>query len=796
MLFSELVHITGGSDHVPHDQEIVTYTTDTRSLQGKEGEVFVAIKGENRDGNDFIEAAVKLGVKSFIVERIPADTNVNYLLIDNSVTALQKIASAHREQFDIPVIGVTGSNGKTTVKEWMFTLLSTAFFVVKSPRSYNSQFGVPLSVLEMKPGHEVGIFEAGISTIHEMEHLGEVIKPTIGLFTTLGAAHDNGFDSREKKLSEKLQLFVGSQKVICRSDVAWFDQLQKQVHDLGLITWSASGEAKYRVVWNGPEILVGTDKYQTSLDHPAELENITHCIVAAREMGISSKKIQEGLDSIKSVPMRLELKKGINGCFILDDSYNNDLIGLRVALDHLDSHRQNEKKTLILSDILQTGKSNDELYKEVAELIQQKGFKRIIGVGENISAAQDSFNLEKAFFKSTEHLLQELPEFANEMILVKGARDYQLERVVNQIEERNHGTVLEVNFESLRHNLNQYRHILQPETKMMVMVKANAYGSGILEVSNFLQHEQVDMLGVAYVDEAIQLRQNGIDLPIMIMNPHISSFSQFERFNLQAEIFSLAHLRQLLRDVPERISIHLKIDTGMHRLGFSEKEIPELITLLKANSNITVESIFTHFSSSDSAEEDSFTSHQASTFDEIYSTLSQAIGSNPIKHACNSPAMVRFPQYHYDMVRLGIGLHGFDPADSLALRPAAQLKTVVSQIQELEEGDTVGYSRKGKLTRKSRIAILPLGYEDGYLRVFGNGNSCVLVNGTLCPTVGNICMDMTMVDVTDASANEGDQVTVFGKNPSIQDLAETAKTIPYEILTNIGGRVKRVFVSE
>ncbi|MEP5612271.1 MAG: bifunctional UDP-N-acetylmuramoyl-tripeptide:D-alanyl-D-alanine ligase/alanine racemase [Cyclobacteriaceae bacterium] len=796
MLFSELVNITGGTDHIHLDQEITTYATDTRSLQGKDGEVFVAIKGENRDGNTFIGAAAKLGVKSFIVERIPLDTDINYLLVDNSVAALQKIAAAHRKQFDIPVIGIAGSNGKTTVKEWLFTLLSIQFFVVKSPRSYNSQFGVPLSVLEIRSDHEVGVFEAGISTTNEMRNLRDVIQPTIGIFTTLGAAHDKGFASREEKLSEKLKLFAGSQKVICRSDVEWFDQLQKQVHDPELITWSLSGEARYHVVWNGHEISVGESKYQTSLDHPAELENITHCIVAALEMGISAKKVQEALNSIKSIAMRLELKKGINGCFILDDSYNNDLIGLRVALDHLDSHRQNEKKTLILSDILQTGKSNDELYAEVAELILQKGFTRIIGVGENIATAQGLFKSEKIFFTSTDDLLNNLPEFYNEMILVKGARDYQLERVVSRIEARNHGTVLEVNFEALRHNLNQYRNLLEPKTKMMVMVKANAYGSGILEVSNFLQHEQVEMLGVAYVDEAIQLRQNGIDLPIMIMNPHVSSFSQFERFNLQAEIFSLTHLRRLLSNVRKSISIHIKIDTGMHRLGFSEKEIPELANILTAHSNIKVESIFTHFSSSDSVDEDSFTKEQAELFEKIYSTLCEAIGSNPTKHACNSPAMVRFPQYHYDMVRLGIGLHGFDPTDSLDLRPAALLKTVISQIQELDEGDTVGYSRKGRLTKKSRIAILPLGYEDGYLRVFGNGSSSVLINGSLCPTIGNICMDMMMVDMTGIETNEGDEVVVFGKNPSIKNLAKIAGTIPYEILTNIGGRVKRIFISE
>lgn len=796
MLFSDLVKISGGSGHIEYDQEITNYVTDTRSLQGKKGELFVAIKGENRDGNDFVEFAAKSGVKNFIVEQPPSNNDINYLLVDNSITALQKIAQDHRKKFNIPIIGIAGSNGKTTVKEWLFTLLSKELFVVKSPRSYNSQFGVPLSVLEMRSNHEVGIFEAGISTTSEMENLREVLQPTLGIFTTLGAAHDKGFASIREKLCEKLKLFSNCEKIICRRDVSWFDQLQEELTPAQVVSWSTDDDAKYLVKWGNQEISIDGEKYQTRLTQSTDLENATHCIVAATEMGVQPNRIQEGLHSIESLPMRLEFKKGINGCFILDDSYNNDLIGLRVALDHLDGYQQNDKKTLILSDILQTGKQGKQLYTEVAELIEQKGFSRIVGVGDHIASSKDVFNIDKIFFKSTVDLLENLPEFSNEMILVKGARDYQLERVVNQIEERNHGTVLEVNFESLRHNLNQYRNLLKPETKMMVMVKANAYGSGLLEVSSFLQHEQVDMLGVAYVDEAIQLRQNGIHLPIMIMNPHISSFSQFERFDLQAEIFSLAHLRQLLNDVRGTISVHLKIDTGMHRLGFSEDQTPELIRLLNSNSRIKVESIFTHFSSSDSKSEDSFTVGQAVLFDRIYSVLSSAIGSNPIKHACNSSAVVRFPQYHFDMVRLGIGLHGFDPTNTLSLSPASQLKTVVSQIQELPEGETVGYARKGRLQQKSRIAILPLGYEDGYLRTFGNGNSSVLIDGKLCPTIGHICMDMTMVDITGVNAKEGDEVIIFGKTTSIQDLAKKANTIPYEILTNIGGRVKRVFVSE
>lgn len=796
MLFSDLVNSVDGEHKISKDEEVTSIVSDTRTLQGKQGEVFVAFKGENRDGNDFIDEAYALGVRNFIVEKVPTGDSVNYLLAKNTISALQQIATNHRNQFDIPIIGITGSNGKTIVKEWLFELLSTDFFVVKSPKSFNSQIGVPLSVLELRSNHEIGIFEAGVSESGEMENLEKIIRPSIGIFTTLGAAHEKGFGSKEQKLEEKLKLFSNSDKIICRKDVGWFERVAEAIPNERLITWSLEGEANYSVQWNDAGILINSVNYTTDLNNPAALENITHCIITALELGVTPQDVQSRLNTIKSIPMRLELKRGINGCFVLDDTYNNDLIGLRVAVDHIITHKQNKKKTLILSDILQSGKPDNELYSEVADLIKRKGFSRIIGVGKNISSNKDTFNIDKTFFSSTEELLQNLPDFSQEMILVKGARDFQLERVVNRLEEKNHGTVLEVNFEALRHNLNQYRSLLKPETKMMVMVKANAYGSGIAEVSNFLQHEQVDMLGVAYVDEAIQLRQNGIQLPIMIMNPHISSFSQFERFDLQAEIFSIAHLKQLISDVQKSVNIHLKVDTGMHRLGFSKDEIPELLQLLQAHPMVKVKSIFTHFSSSDDSNEDAFSHDQAQLFDELFTEISNGLSYLPTKHACNSPAMVRFPQYHYDMVRLGIGLHGFDPTGSLELRPASTLKTVISQIQTLEKGEAVGYSRKGRVNRKSRIAILPLGYEDGYLRVFGNGNATVMINEHLCPTIGNICMDMTMVDLTDIEVSEGDEAVIFGDTPSINDLAKIASTIPYEILTNVSSRVKRVFISE
>lgn len=794
MLFSQLAKITRGKIHQTKDLDVSHFSADTRTLSGQDKEVFVAVMGK-RDGHDFVHAAIEKGVRNFILEKDLELGDVNKLIVDDSLAAFQNIAQNHREEFSIPVIGITGSNGKTTVKEWLSTILSAKYFVVKSPKSYNSQIGVPISLLEIRQSHEIGVFEAGISQIGEMGKLQQMIQPTLGIFTNLGVAHDDGFESSGQKLNEKLTLFKGAQKVICRSDKDYASAIAK-VLGSSVVSWGLDGTGSYRVSWEDGLIQVNDFKFSTDFQGDTLLENLTHAIVMALELGVASEQIQNGINLIEGIPMRLELKRGVNGCYILDDSYNNDEAGLKVALDYLESHKQNDKRTLILSDLLHSGKADEELYMDVANLLQSRKINRLIGVGARISKQANLFPMETIFFDGTEELLSNLPDFQNEMVVVKGARNFALERVVQRLEEKSHGTVLEVNFESLQHNLNQYRSLLKPNTKMMVMVKANAYGSGILEVGNFLQHQRVDMLGVAYVDEAIQLRKNGVSLPIMIMNPYIESFEQFERFDLQAEIFSFSHLKRMLKDTINHPSIHLKIDTGMHRLGFSKEDIPALIKILNEHPEIKVEGIFTHFSSSDVAEEDDFTIAQAELFKEIYQQLVDALGYQPIKHACNSPAMVRWPQYHFDMVRLGIGLHGFDPTGQLFLRHSSELKSTISQIQNLKAGDTVGYSRKGKINKDSKIAVVPIGYEDGYNRVFGNGTASVFINGKLCPTIGNVCMDMIMVDVTDTDAQEGNEVIIFGSMPSIQNLANWANTIPYEILTNVSNRVRRIFISE
>lgn len=794
MLFSELARIVNEDAHVVQDGDITTFSTDSRTLFGRKGEAFVAIKAQ-RDGHDFAMDAWKRGVRYFILEKELPLPESNTLIVSNTLRALQHIARFYRQSFQIPVIGITGSNGKTTVKEWLSTILSEKYFVVKSPKSYNSQIGVPLSVLEMRQNHELGIFEAGISKVGEMQSVAHVIAPTFGIFTNLGEAHNDGFSSKKEKLSEKLQLFESSKKVVCRSDTPYFKQIEEALGEK-IISWSKETQADYQVKWGVHSIQVQDFEFKINFEgYPHQLENLTHCVVAAIELGLSPMQIQQGIDQIQGVPMRLELKKGVNGCYLLDDTYNNDELGLKVAIEYLESQKQNEQRTLILSDILHAGKPGEMLYGQIADLLRAKNI-RLVGVGTGISSVAHLFGENDLFFDTTEDLIEHLPLFQNEMILIKGARNFALERVVKLLEEKNHGTVLEVNFEALRHNLNAYQALLKKQTRLMVMVKANAYGSGILEVSNFLQHQQVDLLGVAYLDEAIELRKHGITIPIMIMNPYIESFEQFERFDLQAEIFSLSHFKRMIRDTQRHPKIHLKIDTGMHRLGFGLDELPTLIKTLQENPNVEVAGIFTHFSSADDPSEDDFTNKQAAIFEQAFQLLCDALGYEPVRHACNSSGIARWPQYHYEMVRLGIGLHGFDPTQKLALRHTSQLKTIISQIQELEAGATVGYGRKGLLKRASRIAVIPIGYEDGYARVFGNGSAKVSVNGSLCPTIGNVCMDMTMVDVTDVDAKEGDTVIVFGTKPSIKDLASWSGTIPYEILTNVSNRVKRIFISE
>lgn len=792
MTLSEIGLLLGAELHINEDQDIKSFQTDTRELIGKKDELFIALRAA-RDGHQYIPDAIKKGTSNFLVS-VDLEHACNYLKVEDTLISFQKIAASHRSYYKIPIVGITGSNGKTTVKEWLSTLLSESFYVCKSPKSYNSQIGVAHSLLSLNSGHEIGVFEAGISQKGEMQSLQKMIKPSLGIFTTLGSAHDFGFNDRNEKLKEKLILFDKAEQVIAKHDNQYLS-IMRNVLGNKLITWGDTSEADINVVWKRGQIQIADNTFNTTLTDSTDLENVTNALIAAEVLGVAGEKIQQGLDKIKSVPMRLELKRGANDTYILDDSYNNDLEGLKVAINYLRGFRQKEKKTVILSDIISHG-APVSIYKQVNQLLMDNAVDRLIGIGEGLAQHKDHFDLPASFYRSVDDFLAHPTEFHNEMVLVKGARGFNLELIVRELQQQLHGTRLEINFEAMRHNLKEYQNLLESTTALMVMVKANAYGAGILEVANFLQNQKVDMLGVAYVDEAIQLRQNGIYIPIMIMNPHIDSFGAFEKYNLQAEIFNLNHLKKLLQDTTGEVEVQIKIDTGMHRLGFQTNGLEELITFLKKNSRIRVKGIFTHFASSENKTDDEFTKQQAQTFDRSYKQIVEGIGYTPVKHACNSSGIVRWKEYHYDMVRLGIGLHGLDPTNSLILRVVSQLKSTVSQIQLLSSGESIGYSRKGRVDRESKIAVIPIGYEDGFVRLMGNGVGKVAINNQTYPTIGNVCMDMIMVDVTEGEVKEGDEVVIFGTKPTLLEVAQWAQTIPYEVLTNVSSRVRRVFLSE
>lgn len=785
-------------------QEVLTITLDSRRSTGSPAELFVALPGAHHDGHDFINFMYSQGTRSFLVSKkfdLDDLKGANVLLVEDGLTALQQLAAHHRAQYQLPVIGITGSNGKTIVKEWLCSILEKQWQVVKSPKSYNSQVGVPLSVWQIEATHQVGVFEAGISLVGEMERLAAVIAPEYGIFTNLGSAHDEGFSNLTEKAAEKAKLFAHAKKVICRFD----HDLVVQALQRGpakTITWGINKpEADYNYQREGDRFTISRQGANVVFDlkfqNPYDLENILHAVTMAIELGEEPDLMQQAISQLKSVPMRLELKRGSNDTFVLDDSYNNDLQGLRIALEYMLQQPRKQKKTVVLSDILQSGKQGEVLYREINALLEKHQVTRLIGIGQEITKWSSVFTMQGAFYPSTEDLLKQAPDFSNEIILVKGARAFALEKVVKYLEEKSHGTVLEVNFEALTHNLNLYRKKLSPGVRLMVMVKAFAYGVGVEEIAHLLEYHKVDYLGVAYLDEAIYLRKKGIRLPIMIMNPEWENFSLLSTFDVEPEIYSLEMLNRFLDENPAPPPIHLKIETGMNRLGINEGDLPQLVYILQANPQLHVAGIFTHFSSADNPAEDAYTEAQADRFEEAYTRLSKALGYRPIKHVLNSAGIVRWPGFQFDMVRLGIGLYGYDSSGQEAnLRPISKLKTRISQVKTVKAGDSIGYSRKGRVVKDGVIATLAIGYADGYGRIFGNGRAYVTIRGQKAYTIGNVCMDMTMIDVTGLDVKPGDEVIVFGDDPSIVDLAAWADTIPYEILTNVSQRVKRIFVSE
>jgi len=798
--------------------------TDSRKILHPAGSVFFTIKGAFHNAHTYLPALYAQGVRQFIVQDIteipgvkhPDDLRkvlpaANVWQVESSLRALQQLAAYHRSQFNLPVWAITGSNGKTIVKEWLAQLLSPDELICKSPRSYNSQVGVPLSVWQLNASHSLGIFEAGISRPGEMVNLGPIIQPTFGIFTNIGTAHDEGFSSRAQKVAEKLILFSGVQRLfycldhadiheaVLAQGIPVFTWSRHQAADLQIISCQVSGQQANIIFWfAGKEhalLLPYADE--------ASVENILYCLAVMLWRGVPIEEIQHRLNKLAPVAMRLEMKEAINSCYLIDDTYNNDLGGLVIALDLLLHQPRRGKKTLILSDVLQSGLHEEALYHQVADVVKAKQVDKLIGIGPTIVRHQAKFNLEKYFYSGTTEFLNNFraDEFRNETILVKGARVFAFENIVAAFQRKVHGTVLEVNLDALVHNLNYYRAKLQPQTKIMVMVKAFAYGSGSYEIANILQFHGVDYLAVAYTDEGVQLRENGISLPIMVMNPSPDSFAKIQQYHLEPEIYSLEILqacRAATQSQTTPLFIHLKLDTGMHRLGFAAIELELLLQTLQESPQLLVKSTFSHLAGADEALYNDFSQLQIQQFREMAAQLEAGLGYPVIKHILNSAGIVRFPGHQLDMVRLGIGLYGVEATgqEQEGLRTVGTLKTTVSQVKIVHAGDTVGYSRRGIAATNKKTATIAIGYADGYDRRFSNGVGKVLINGQSVPIIGNVCMDMCMVDVTGLEVKAGDAVVIFGEEQNITAMAAAIGTIPYELLTNVSARVKRVFYTE
>ncbi|MFD2512772.1 bifunctional UDP-N-acetylmuramoyl-tripeptide:D-alanyl-D-alanine ligase/alanine racemase [Pontibacter locisalis] len=817
LTFQQITSIVGGKV-VQHVQQspVAHLLTDSRKLSQPAGSVFFAIKGKFNDGHKYLQQLYSQGVRAFVVEqgeqrelsRLYPEANI--LQVENSLEALQELATWHRAQFHIPVIGITGSNGKTIVKEWLAQLLSPDELVVKSPRSYNSQLGVPLSVWQLEPNHTVGIFEAGISQPGEMEKLQHIIQPTMGIFTNVGSAHDEGFSSRQQKIEEKLKLFKNVELLFYCADYEDLHQAvqARQIHSF---TWSRKEEADLSikaVTTAGHRTIIvfsyhgEKQRLAVPFTDEASIENVLHCLAVLLYRNLSISEIQDRLDRLQPVAMRLEMKEAINGCYLIDDTYNNDLAGLAIALDLLVNQPQRGKHSVILSDLLESGLAEEKLYTKVAELVQARGVERLIAIGPTISKYRSLFKVPAEFYTATESFLSQFDagSFRDEVILVKGARVFGFERIVHAFQQKVHGTVLEVNLDALVHNLNYYRSKLAPDTKLMVMVKAFAYGSGSFEVANLLQFHRVDYLTVAYADEGVLLREHGITLPIMVMNPSTDSFSKIKHYNLEPEIYSLELLEALLKSVVATSSyrIHLKLDTGMHRLGFLPEDFDALFSLLQQYPQVQVVSAFSHLAGADEALHNDYSQLQIANFKSMAAEVEARLGYQVTKHILNSAGIVRFPEHQMDMVRLGIGLYGVEATgvEQEALRPVSVLKTTVSQVKAIKKGQTVGYSRKGTADQDKKIATIAIGYADGYDRRFSNGVGHAIIHGRRCPVIGNVCMDMCMIDVTGLPVTAGDEAILFGPALTLVELAKSIGTIPYELLTNVSSRVKRVFYSE
>ncbi|BBD44620.1 Mur ligase domain protein/alanine racemase [Petrimonas sp. IBARAKI] len=800
--------------------EISLLLTDSRKLSSPQETLFFAIETKQNDAHKFISDLYGSGVRNFVVTKLFPEwksfTDVNFLKVTNTLHALQKLAAYHRKQFSIPVIGITGSNGKTIVKEWLYQLLEEDYNITRSPRSYNSQTGVPLSVWEMTENTTLAIFEAGISQPDEMKYLEPVIRPTIGVFTKLGEAHQENFSSQQQKCMEKMELFVNSNVFIYEEDNKIINQsADRMVLSQKSFCWSRKDPdaplyiRKTEKNGNKTTIHYSFLNFEYSVSIPftdeASIENAISCLAVMLYLNVKPGTISERMMKLEPVAMRLDVRQGKNNCTIINDTYNSDINSIKIALDFQQQRKveQSLKKTLIISDILQTGLLPKSLYKHVAELVQQSGIEKLIGIGHDICENSEVFTVrEKHFFRSTEDFIRSniWKEFENELILLKGARRYHFEQINELLEQRIHETVLEVDLDALVHNFNFYKSRISPQTKLICMVKANGYGAGAVEIAKTLQYHRCAYFAVAVAEEGIELRKEGISTPIIVLNPEVNGFEELFSKDLEPEVYNFRILDAFIREAERRgitnYPIHLKIDTGMHRLGFLPAQIPELLERLKSQKGLKVKSVFSHLAASESWMFDSFTQEQIDIIDVAHREIGEKLGYPVWKHILNSAGIERFINAQWDMVRLGIGLYGVSASGLNGLKNVSTLKTTILQIQEIPNHETVGYGRKEALNRDAKIATIRIGYADGLDRKSGNRKGKVWINGKYAPIVGNVCMDLCMIDITGIDAKEGDSVIVFGENLPVLEVAESIDTIPYEILTSISPRVKRIYVKE
>ena len=845
----KITTLIGARRYGDHDANVRWLLTDSRSLCFPEETLFFALRSKRNDGHRYIDDLYRRGVRSFVVEQVPEhpQEDANYLKVPSTLAALQRLAERHRDEFSIPIVGITGSNGKTMVKEWLYQLLLPSQRIVRSPRSYNSQIGVPLSVWLLNEQTEIGIFEAGISQPGEMMALHDIIQPTVGVLTSLGSAHQENFRSMEEKCLEKLELMHDTTALIYPMDDNTVSRCVRRLHYQGeKIGWShtdeqapffvkeqtVDAESHITYIYKGEQ-----GDYTIPFIDDASIEDSIICAATALHIGLTPEQLKERMPRLEPVAMRLEVKQGQHGCTLINDSYNSDVNSLDIALDFMSRRpdEQGRRRALILSDIYQSGEQPEELYRQVNELCVKRGVDKLIGIGDEISSQSQTFSVaEKSFFATTDDFLASTAfhQLHDEVILLKGSRRFGFERITELLEQKVHETILEVNLGAVVDNLNYYRSFLKPETKMVCMVKADAYGAGAVEVAKTLQDHRVDYLAVAVADEGVALRRAGITANIMIMNPEMTAFKTMFDYDLEPEVYSFRLLDALIKAArKEGITgwpVHIKLDTGMHRLGFNVSEIDLLIDRLKHQQAVIPRSVFSHFVGSDSDEFDEFSARQFQLFDEGSRRLQAAFSHKILRHMDNSAGIEHFPERQMDMCRLGLGLYGVNPLSEKlrvkseefataipspsplgtpegnsslftlhsSLQCVSTLKTTILQLRHVKAGDSIGYSRRTILERDSVIGAIPIGYADGLNRHLGNRHGYCLVNGQRAEYVGNICMDVAMIDVTDIDCHEGDQVEIFGQHLPVTVLSDTIDTIPYEVLTGVSNRVKRVYYQD